>query len=167
MILGAMRMQTRALPRLSSNTMFRPLFNTTQKTVVRSLGTIPQPPGGIIGTANEPSKIPSPNKTKGSYHWAFEKVVLMGMVPLTVYPFLGGPLTPVLDATLGSLLIVHCHVGFESCIIDYIPSRVYGKWYNVAKYALWGGTLTALYGVYEFETNDVGITESIRKVWNA
>lgn len=134
----------------------------------RYLGTIPQPPGNIVGTVNDAVPVPPAHKTHGSYHWDFEKLVLLGIVPLSVAPsFTGGSLTPVLDATLGSLVLVHAQLGLESCIIDYIPKRVYGSIHNLAIYALYAGTIVGLVGLYEYETNDIGITETIKKVWNA
>jgi succinate dehydrogenase (ubiquinone) membrane anchor subunit len=133
----------------------------------RPIGSVARPPGGIVGTVNDPTPTPPVNKAHGSYHWSFERIVAASVVPLAVLPFANGALTPVLDATLGSLLVVHSHMGLESCILDYIPKRVYGKLHNVAIYALYGGSVLALIGLYEFETNDIGITETIKKVWNA
>jgi succinate dehydrogenase (ubiquinone) membrane anchor subunit len=134
---------------------------------VRSLIKIPQPPGFIEGTVNDAVKIPPTDRTHGSYHWSFERALAVAVAPLVVAPLATGSFIPALDATLGSLLIMHAHVGFESCIIDYIPKRVYGKLHNVAIYALYGGSALALVGLYEYETNDIGLTETIRKVWNA
>ncbi|CAN6648191.1 mitochondrial inner membrane protein Shh4p [Trichomonascus vanleenenianus] len=136
---------------------------------LRMLGTIPQPPGGIIGTVNEAVKVPPPDKMHGSKHWTVERVVATSIVPLILVPFATstGSLMPVLDATLGSLLIMHVHIGLESCIIDYIPKRVYGQFHKLAIAALWGGSAVALYGLYELEKKDDGLTESIRKIWNA
>ncbi|CAN6638368.1 mitochondrial inner membrane protein Shh4p [Trichomonascus vanleenenianus] len=135
----------------------------------RTLFTVPQPPGGIVGTVNEATKTPKHDPVHGSYHWSFERILAVSIVPLTVAPFAlqNGTLIPVLDATLGSLLVAHVHMGLQSCIIDYIPKRVYGKYHNVAIYALTAGSVVALYGLYQFETNDVGITESIQKIWKA
>ena len=131
------------------------------------LVTIPQPPGGIIGSVHDPVAVPPPSKVHGSLHWTFERLLLVGIVPLCVAPLVGGSLSPVLDGALGSLILVHSHLGFESCIIDYIPKRVYGVWHNVAISALFIGTGTALFGVYQMEKNDIGITKTIGKVWNA
>lgn len=141
-----------------------PGFNLMQR---QPLGTIPQPPGGIVGSVNDPVAIPSPNRSHGSYHWSFERIIVLGMVPLMVTPFTAITLTPVLDATLGSLILMHSHLGFESCIIDYIPKRVYGPFHNLAMYALYLGSATALYGVYQMETNDIGLTAAVSKIWNA
>lgn len=133
----------------------------------KQMASVPgEPPGGIVGTVNEAVKLPEPNKVHGSYHWSFERIVAASIVPLTILPF-ANTMTPVLDAVFGSLLIVHSHIGLESCIVDYIPKRKFKKLHRASIYALWGGSALALYGLYEFETNDVGITETIRKVWNS
>lgn len=41
---------------------------------------------------------------------------------------------------------------------------------NLARFCSWllnAGTLLVAYGVYEFETNDVGLTEAAKRVWTA
>jgi succinate dehydrogenase (ubiquinone) membrane anchor subunit len=121
----------------------------------------------IQGTVNDAVPIPPEDRSHGSFHWSFERLVAVGLVPIVIAPFAAGSLSPVLDATLGSLLIVHSHIGFESCIIDYIPKRNSKTLHNLARYALYSGSALALIGLYEFETNDVGLSETLRKVWNA
>jgi len=46
-------------------------------------------------------------------------------------------------------------------VIDYIPQRKYPTLKKGAMWALKGATLLVLVGLYEFETNDVGITEGL------
>lgn len=133
----------------------------------QAFGTIPQPPGGIIGTGNDAVAVPPPNRTHGSLHWTFDRLLVVGMVPLLLTPLAGGSLSPVLDGTLGAIILLHSHLGFESCIIDYIPKRVYGPFHNVGMGALYLGTATALFGIYQIETNDIGISAAVGKIWNA
>jgi succinate dehydrogenase (ubiquinone) membrane anchor subunit len=64
-----------------------------------------------------------------------------------------------MDAVLGASLVIHSHIGFQACVIDYFPQRTYPKLKKAASWALNGATVLVLYGLYEFETNDVGITE--------
>lgn len=45
--------------------------------------------------------------------WNETRLISAGLVPLTIAPFAGGSLNPVLDAVLCSLLIVHSHIGFQ------------------------------------------------------
>lgn len=84
--------------------------------------------------ANDPAPIPKPHPSEGSYHWTFERyadttgqltldhlltcnrLVAAGLVPLTLAPFIGGTLNPVMDAVLCSLIVVHSHTGFQ-----YVP----------------------------------------------
>ena len=63
-----------------------------------------------------------------------------------------------------------CHFSnniHRSCITDYFPAwrvafvRKAADWLNFLAIFVVG------WGWYEFETNDVGLTEGIRKVWKA
>lgn len=131
------------------------------------LSLIPQPPGNIVGDVNDAVPVPPVNKAKGSYHWTFERLLCVGMAPTLVLPFAAGAYSPLMDATLCSLLLVHAHIGFDACITDYIPKRKFGKLHDVAQYALFAGTALGLFGIYEYETNDIGVTETIKRAWNA
>mgnify|MGYP000856614799 CR=1 FL=1 len=164
---------------LASRSLLRPALSATPAGTLglralsfKSLRLIPQPPGGIVGSVNDPVAVPLPDASHGSYHWSFERLIVLGIVPLTVLPLAGlgpasGLFTPVLDATLGSLVLLHSHLGFESCIIDYIPKRVYGVWHKIAIYGLWTGTATALFGIYKMETEDIGLASAISAIWSA
>ncbi|KAI1174802.1 CybS-domain-containing protein [Nemania sp. FL0916] len=128
---------------------------------------LPPGPQVIKGTVNDAVPVPDPKPTHGSYHWTFERLIAAGLVPLTVAPFATGSLNPATDAILCALLLVHSHAGFQSIIIDYVPSRRYP---GAAKASLWLlniATVLAGIGLYEFETNDVGVTETVRRVWSA
>jgi len=128
---------------------------------------LPALPQRIAGTINEAAKVPDPSPSHGSYHWTFERLLSAALVPLTIAPFAAGSLNPVMDATLCFAILIHSHIGFESSIIDYIPTRRLPK----TRLLFWWGlrTATVLVGVglYEFETNDVGITEAIKRIWTA
>ncbi|KAK9474070.1 CybS-domain-containing protein [Dipodascopsis tothii] len=135
---------------------------------VRALGTIPQPAGGIVGTVNEAVPVPPASPSHGSYHWSFERLFAVGLVPLTILPFAtGSALSPVLDAVLMATMGIHSFIGFQACIIDYIPKRVYGKLHDFAMYLLVAGTGLLGFGAYKFETEDVGLTATIGKIWKA
>ena len=72
-----------------------------------------------------------------------------------------------MDAILASGILVHSHMGIQAVFIDYVPNGTYP---TLRKIVMWGLNLaTALVGLglYEFETNDVGITEAIKRVWTA
>jgi succinate dehydrogenase (ubiquinone) membrane anchor subunit len=58
-------------------------------------------------------------------------------------------------------------MGFQQVVIDYIPKHT---WPRLRAFFWWGlrlATLTVGVGLYEFETNDVGVTEAIKRVWTA
>lgn len=64
------------------------------------------------GTVNDPTTFPAPSKSHGSYHWAFERLLSAGLVPLTAAAFVtSGTNYPVLDGLLGIGLVVHSHIG--------------------------------------------------------
>ncbi|KAI1105785.1 CybS-domain-containing protein [Jackrogersella minutella] len=131
------------------------------------MSLLPVGPQEIKGTVNDPAPVPETSPTHGSYHWTFERLVAAGIIPLTLAPFAGSSLNPGLDAILCSLLLVHCHLGFQSVIIDYIPTREYPKSRKTAIWLLNAATALVGVGLYEFETNDVGLTEAVKRVWKA
>lgn len=58
-------------------------------------------------------------------------------------------------------------MGSRSCIIDYIPSKRFPKTRALFWWGLRAATLAVGVGFYEFETNDVGLTEAIKRIWTA
>ena len=78
--------------------------------------TTPKPSISYIavykGTVNDPTDFPPPSKSHGSYHWAFERLLSAGLVPLTAAAFVtSGSQYPVLDGLLGISLVMHSHIG--------------------------------------------------------
>ncbi|GBE85591.1 Succinate dehydrogenase [ubiquinone] cytochrome b small subunit, mitochondrial [Sparassis crispa] len=127
-------------------------------------------PGGPIykGTVNDPTTFPPPSKTHGSYHWAFERLLSAGLVPLTVAAFAtSGSSYPLLDGILGVSLVMHSHIGFDSILVDYLHPRKFPVLGRVLTWTLRAATVTVLVGVYQFNTNDIGLTELIAKAWHA
>lgn len=116
---------------------------------------------------NDPVPVPNPSPIHGSYHWTFERAVAAGLIPLTLAPFAGASLNPGMDAVLCSLLLLHCHGGFKQVITDYIPTKGYPKSRKIATWTLNAATVLVGIGLYEFETNDVGLTETVKRVWKA
>ncbi|TFK32045.1 CybS-domain-containing protein, partial [Crucibulum laeve] len=120
------------------------------------------------GTVNDPTTFPPPSRVHVSYHWAFERLLSAGLVPLTVAAFVTSPSTyPVLDGILGVSLVMHSHIGFDSWIVDYLHPRKFPVLGPTATWALRTATVATLVGVYQFNTNDIGLTELIAKVWTA
>ena len=133
---------------------------------------------------NDAAVVPESSPNHGSYHWTFERYVLSttngttflfevsriiaaSLIPLTVAPFAAGSLHPVTDAILCGALLIHSHIGFQAMLIDYIPSKHYPKTRALFWWGLRGATLLVAVGLYEFETNDVGLTEAIKRIWTA
>lgn len=104
---------------------------------------------------------------------------------MTIAPFAAGVLNPMMDSFLIGLILVHSHIGFEyaflpthtlrlltilqcsSVIVDYAP-----KWRvpRARKLLDWARNLALVVvgvGWYEFETNDVGLTAGIKRIWTA
>jgi len=104
-----------------------------------------------------------------------------GLVPLTGAAFVtSGSSTPLLDGLLGLSLIVHSHIGvrfltthsfilffyltysaggiqFDSVLVDYIHKR---KFPTLGPLFTWTLRLTSVavgVGVYQFNTNDIGV----------
>lgn len=152
--------QARILPTAAS-------FHTSasKKFDIPFLKQIPQPPGYIVGTVNDAYIPPHASKSHGSLHWTVERVIAIGLVPLATIPFVSGSFAPILDATFATLILAHSYIGFQACIIDYIPKRVYGSQHNYAMYLLTFGTFVAGYGIYLIEAKDVGIAGLLKKVW--
>lgn len=127
--------------------------------------TIPQPPGYIVGTVNDAYVTPPRDKLHGSRHWTFDRLVSVGLVPLTIAPFAFGSISPASDSILSVLLLIHSYAGFQSCIIDYIPKRVYGWLHGAAMGLLSFGSFVSLYGIYLLESHDIGFTSIFTKLW--
>ncbi|KAF2820372.1 CybS-domain-containing protein [Ophiobolus disseminans] len=137
-------------------------FHATQRNQI-----LPPLPQKVLGTANDPVPVPDPDYSHGSYHWSFERIVSAGLIPLTIAPFAAGSLNPVTDSILCALLVLHSHIGFESCIVDYFPTKRVPLVRKAAMWALRIGTVTLGVALYSFETNDVGITAAVAQLWHA
>uniref|UniRef100_G4XX50 Succinate dehydrogenase [ubiquinone] cytochrome b small subunit n=1 Tax=Zymoseptoria tritici TaxID=1047171 RepID=G4XX50_ZYMTR len=137
-------------------------FQTTARRPI-----LPPLPQVIRGGVNDPAPVKEPSPSHGSYHWTMERLVSAALIPLTIVPFAAGSLNPVLDGTFIGMIIIHSYIGFQSAITDYFPSwrvpktRKLADWANVAAVFLVG------WGWYEFETNDIGLTAGIARVWTA
>ncbi|KAL0636981.1 membrane anchor subunit of succinate dehydrogenase, Sdh4 [Maublancomyces gigas] len=119
------------------------------------------------GPLNDAVPVPEANPTNGSFHWSFERLVSIALIPLTVAPFAAGSVSPVTDAVFGAAVVIHSHLGFEAMIIDYIPERKNPTARKAFMWGLKGTTVLVLIGLYEFQTNDVGITEGVKRFWKA
>lgn len=74
---------------------------------------------------------------------------------------------PVFDGLLGLSLVMHSHIGFDSMIVDYLHKRKFPILGPIMSWTLRTATVGVLVGVYQFNTNDIGLTELIAKIWTA
>jgi len=137
-------------------------FHTTSR---RSL--LPPLPQRVEGTVNDPAPVPEPSPSHGSYHWTFDRLVAASLIPLTITPFAAGSLNPTLDAVLCATLLIHSHTGFQNIIIDYVPKHRTPRARKIFMWGLNAATVVVGLALYEFETTDVGLTETIKRVWTA
>lgn len=117
--------------------------------------------------ANDAAVVPPTNASEGSYHWTFERLIAAGLIPLTIAPFVAGSLNPATDAIICGAVLVHSHIGFDAMIVDYFPARRVPKTKKALGWVLRAATVAVGVGLYEFETNDIGVTEAIKKIWTA
>lgn len=68
---------------------------------------------------------------------------------------------------LGVLLPLHSHVGFGAIITDYLPARKFPRIYPITRTLLYVATAGTLYGLYQYNTSDVGICEGVQTLWEA
>lgn len=126
---------------------------------------IEQPVGLIVGTVNEPTPMPEVDYFHGAYHWSYERMLAVSLIPLTMTPFVANIDLPLIDSLMSVSVLMHSHIGFQACIIDYIPKRVYGIWHKYAMGLLTFGTVVSFYGIYLIETTDIGLTNMLKKLW--
>jgi len=137
-------------------------FHTSSKKSI-----LPPLPQVVKGTVNDAAPVPPTSPSHGSYHWTFERLIAASLIPLTITPFVSGSLNPITDAILCGAILVHSHIGFEAMIVDYLPAGRVPKTRTFFWWLLRAGTVAVGVGLYEFETNDVGVTEAIKKIWTA
>lgn len=125
------------------------------------------PPGNITGTVNDAYVPPEFSMDKGSFHWVYERAIVVSLTPLVILPFIAGVDYPIIDSIFGSLILLHSRYGLQSCIIDYIPLRKFGFWHKLASFLLNIGTAVGLYGVYVLETEDNGVYNLVKTMWHA
>jgi succinate dehydrogenase (ubiquinone) membrane anchor subunit len=89
------------------------------------------------------------------------------LVPLFALGAVKHGASGILDASIALTLVVHSHMGFVNCFNDYLHKRKFPIAGPVSSWTLKALTLTTLAGLYEFQTNDVGFTELIARVWQA
>lgn len=94
-------------PRCSVASRVAPFSTTAQRKI------LPAGPQVIQGGVNDPAPVPKTDALHGSYHWTFERLMSVALVPLTITPFAAGSISPTLDAALIFGILVHSHIGFQ------------------------------------------------------
>ncbi|GAA5861655.1 hypothetical protein JCM3774_002659 [Rhodotorula dairenensis] len=120
----------------------------------------------VEGTVNDPTTFPTPNKAHGQYHWTFERLLSAALVPLVGATAVSSA-NPVLDGILCTAIVAHTHMGFDNILTDYLHPRKFPVLGRIATWVLRLATAGVLVGVYQFETNDIGLTELLKKMWRA
>ena len=136
-------------------------FSTPQTTIItNTAGTPPENDNDNLSLSGE--KI---NPMHGSNHWSFERaisVATFGLISVAaIHPH------SMVDFGLGIIVPLHCHIGFGAIITDYLPKRKFPVVYRFARGALYASTAITIYGLYKYNTEDVGITEGIKTIWAA
>lgn len=101
----------------------------------------------------------------GSYHWVYERALSVATLGVVGAAFIVPGKS--VDMALGVLLPLHSHIGFGAIITDYLPKRKFPRVYLVARTLLYVGTTGVLFGLYQYNTTDVGICEGVRSLWQA
>ncbi|CAO1630046.1 unnamed protein product [Jaminaea pallidilutea] len=121
----------------------------------------------IKGTVNDPTTYPPPNPAHGHQHWAFERALSVALLPLTALAVAKHGSSGLLDGALGLSLIVHSHIGFDSIFNDYLHKRKFPIMGRIWPWGIRAAGLAAVAGLYEMQTNDVGLTELCARLWTA
>ncbi|CAO3637166.1 unnamed protein product [Cunninghamella blakesleeana] len=141
-------------------------LETKTKTEEEKKATEPKKPAETYEEREKRLKKAEIGYAFGANHWNLERAAAVLLVPLVSTQFIYGA-EPVVDGLVGVVLPYHIYMGFDSCITDYIPKRVYPRGYKAAMWTLKASFALTLWGIYEFNTNDIGITEAIQRIWTA
>ena len=99
---------------------------------------------------------------QGTKNWRAERIASMltfGLIGAACY----APSQPI-DIALGIVLPVHCHLGFDSIVTDYVPKRKKPILHGLCMSFLYAGTAATIYGLWELNTKDIGITRGVQKL---
>ncbi|CAD6884000.1 unnamed protein product [Tilletia controversa] len=157
-----------ASPALAARTAFHTTALAHMRSTHRKNAVAGNPTKSYIdGTVNEPTTFPPPSPSHGSYHWTLERSLSIALVPLIAAGAAKHGASGILDGAIALSLVVHSHIGFDVIVQDYLHPRKYPVAGPIAAWTLRAATVGTLVGIYEFQTNDVGFTELIAKVWTA
>jgi len=120
----------------------------------------------IKGTVNDPTTYPPPQKMSGSLHWTFERVLSAALVPVVGATAVVSP-NPVLDGILAVSIVLHSHLGYDQIGLDYLHKRKHPVAWPIFVWGTRIASVATLVGIYQLNTNDIGCTELIKRLWHA
>ncbi|KAJ3019487.1 UNVERIFIED_CONTAM: membrane anchor subunit of succinate dehydrogenase, Sdh4, partial [Siphonaria sp. JEL0065] len=115
-------------------------------------------------TASNAANLDEKSKVHGSYHWNAERALSVVTIPLLASALFVGP-APLVDFGLGLVLPLHTHLGFDTMVQDYVPTRKYGVLNTILTWTLRIVTGVVMYRLFVFNTTDVGITAFVKRLW--
>lgn len=71
----------------------------------------------------------------------------------------------IVDAGLNVFLPIHSYLGMSAIVTDYLPRRKFGLIYTISKGFLIVVTTTTAYGLYKLNTENIGFSALVKKVW--
>jgi len=106
------------------------------------------------------------NRWEGSWHWYGERGLSILLVPMFgISGVYGGH--PFNDFLLGFLVPIHTHIGLSAVVTDYFPRRRVPKINRLVTGTQLVLTVGTMYGCYIINTEDIGLTEYVKKIWTA
>ena len=134
------------------------IVNCYSYSTIQKQDSIATPPNEHLSLSGE-----AINPMHGSNHWSFERLISIASLGTVgaafVYPH------AMVDFLLGFIVPVHCHIGFGAIITDYLPARKFPVIYRLSRGILYASTALTMYGLYKYNTEDVGIIEGIKAIW--
>ena len=112
----------------------------------------------VGGGGNDPAN--------GSQHWKLERLFSAGTLGCMLAGY-AMPGNSTVDLLLAVVLPIHCHIGLNGVILDYLPVRRTPVLNRLARAIVGAATIGTMYGFYCFNTENIGITQGIRALWTA
>ena len=103
------------------------------------------------------------SKVHGSFHWIAERGLSIALLGLFPAAFIIQDKS--IDYAIGALLPAHAYLGLQSSITDYLHQRKFPVINFISINTLRVATLGLFYGLYKLNSQDVGITETLKKLW--
>ena len=107
-----------------------------------------------------------PSALHGSWHWYLERVVAVGNASFLGAMIFSAP-NAIVDFGLTFTLPLHAYLGMGAIITDYLPQRKFPYIFRVVKGSLILATGLTVYGFYKFNTDNIGFSAFVKKLWIA